>query len=174
MVYELQDTKPEYSGAIFIAPSAAVIGLVSLGDDTSVWFGAVIRGDMAAISLGDGTNIQDGAVIHVDTGFPTSIGAGVTVGHQAIVHGCTVADNVLIGMGSRILNGAIIAEDSIIGAGAVVPPGKHFPPRSLLVGVPARVVREVTDDEIAETRANAEHYVANARRYAAEIESYGV
>lgn len=169
MILKLENSTPEVK-AIYVATNSSVIGRVTLGDLSSVWFSATIRGDMAEIGVGTGTNVQDGAVLHVDFGFPLKIGTYVTVGHQAILHGCSVADNVLIGMGSRVLNGAIIESGSIVGAGALVPPGKHFPPRSLLVGVPARAVREVTDSEIEEIRVNAEHYIENAKKYAAELD----
>ena len=119
--------------------------------------------------MASGTNVQDGAVLHVDSGFPLDVGSYVTIGHQAILHGCSIADNVLVGMGSRVLNGAVIDTESIIGAGALVPPGKHYPPRSLLVGVPARAIRRVTDTEVEQIRANADHYVENARRYATRL-----
>ena len=168
MILKLDSNIPVLK-SIFIASNASVIGRVGLGELTSVWFSATIRGDMADISIGPGTNVQDGAVLHVDFGFPLEVGAYVTVGHQAILHGCSIADNVLVGMGSRVLNGAVVESESIIGAGALVPPGKHFPPRSLLVGVPARVVRGVTDTEVEEIRANAEHYIENARTYATRL-----
>ena len=169
MIRKLDDLVPDYRSALFIASSAEIIGNVTLATLSSVWFSAVLRGDLASIGIGEGTNIQDGAVVHVDIGAPASIGTYVTVGHQAIVHGCTIEDGVLIGMGSRILNHAVIQAESIVGAGALVPPGKTYPPRSLLVGVPAKAVRTVTDEEIAEIRANAERYIKNARRYSAEL-----
>ena len=164
MLLKLDGSAPQ-SESIFIASNASVIGQVRLGELTSVWFSATVRGDMAEITVATGTNVQDGAVLHVDDGFPLNVGSYVTIGHQAILHGCSIADNVLVGMGSRVLNGAVIESESIIGAGALVPPGKHYPPRSLLVGIPARSIRKVTDTEVEEIRANAEHYIENARRY---------
>lgn len=132
---------------VFIAENAVVKGDVEIGDDSSVWFNAVIRGDLDRVTIGKRTNVQDNAVIHVDEGFPTVLGDNVTVGHSAVVHGCVIADNVLIGMNAVVLNGAEIGEYSIVGAGAVVT-GKKFPERSLILGVPAKFVREVTDQEI--------------------------
>ena len=168
MILKLDSRVPE-SKSIFVASNASVIGRVRLGELTSVWFSATIRGDIAEITVASGTNVQDGAVLHVDSGFPLDVGSYVTIGHQAILHGCSIADNVLVGMGSRVLNGAVIDTESIIGAGALVPPGKHYPPRSLLVGVPARAIRRVTDTEVEQIRANADHYVENARRYATRL-----
>ncbi len=170
MIYAFDKTRPDTKGALFIASTAAVIGDVILGDRTSVWFQAVIRGDIAPIRVAGGSNVQDCAVLHVDEETPLSIGDTVTVGHGAIVHGCTVESEVLIGMGSRILNGAVIRKHTIVGAGAVVPPGKEYPARSLLIGAPARRVREITDEELEHIRINAEHYIENARRYAASLE----
>ena len=169
MQYTIDGKTPDIRGALFLAPTATISGDVVLGEDASVWFSTVIRGDMAFIRIGRGTNIQDGAVVHVDKNMPTSIGEYVTVGHGAIVHGCTVASGVLIGMGSCILNGAEIGEFSIVGAGALVPQGKKFPPRSILIGSPAKLIREVSDEEIRGIRENAERYIENARKYSARV-----
>ena len=169
MIYSLHNVSPQTDDAIFIAENATIIAQVNLGAETSVWFSAVLRGDIDTITIGPGTNIQDGSVVHVDSGHPVLVGSGVTVGHGAILHGCTIGDNVLIGMGATVLNGAVIGDNSIVGAGTLVPPGKRFEPRSLLIGTPARVIRQVSDDEIAETRANAKRYVENARRYVREL-----
>ena len=166
MIHSFEGFSPECDAALFVAWNAEIVGRVRLGERTSVWFGATLRGDIDTITVGEGSNVQDGAVIHVDFGISVTVGDGVTVGHGAILHGCTIADNVLIGMGSTVLNGAIIEEHTIVGAGALVPPGKRYPPRTLLMGVPARAVREVTDEEIVDLKRNAEHYVANASRYA--------
>jgi carbonic anhydrase/acetyltransferase-like protein (isoleucine patch superfamily) len=170
MIYTLDGTTgPETTGAAFIADSASIVGAVTLADLTSVWFSAVIRGDLAPITIGRGTNVQDGAVLHVDGGFPLSLGSMVTVGHRALLHGCTIGNDVLVGMGAIVLNGAMIGAGCIIGAGALVAPGKTIPPRSLVLGVPGRVAREVTEEEYAEIAANARRYIENARRYAAGL-----
>ncbi|MCU6455263.1 gamma carbonic anhydrase family protein, partial [Sphingomonas sp. A2-49] len=150
----------------YIAPGAHVIGDVTLGPRASIWFGAVLRGDTAAIVIGPESNVQDGAMVHADPGMPTTIGSGVTIGHHAIVHGATVGDNSLIGMGATILNRAVIGADSLVGAHALVTEGKCFPAGSLIVGAPARVLRALTEAEIAGLRLSAATYVANARRYA--------
>ncbi len=149
----------------FIAKGAVVVGDVTIGEHSSVWFNAVLRGDVAAIRIGARTNIQDGAVLHADEGSPCVLGDGVTVGHGAIVHGCTVEDNVLIGMGSVVMDGATIGHDSIVGVGAVVTEGTQIPPRSLVLGLPAKVVREVGEKDLAAIAHAAEHYVENAKRY---------
>lgn len=150
---------------IFIADTATVIGDVTLADDVNIWFGAVVRGDRDRVTLGAGSNIQDNAVVHTTIGFPARIGAGVSVGHGAILHGCTVHDHVLVGMGAIVLNGAVVGEGSIIGAGAVVTEGKDIPPRSLVLGVPGRVVRGTTSGEEEKIVHNAREYVKLAGRY---------
>lgn len=151
----------------YIADGAVVVGDVTLAEDVGIWFNAVLRGDCAAIRVGRGTNIQDGAIIHADPGFPCTIGAGVTVGHAAIIHGATVADNALIGMKSVIQNGAKIGENAIIAVGAVVPEGMEVPGGSLVMGLPGKVKRPVTDAEIEMIRLSAAHYVENAKEFAA-------
>lgn len=151
---------------VFIADNAVVRGDVEIGDDSSVWFNAVIRGDLDRVLIGEMTNVQDNAVIHVDEGFPTLIGDRVTIGHSAVIHGCRIADNVLIGMNAVILNGAEIGEYSIIGAGAVVT-SKKYPERSLILGVPARTVREVTDSEIELIERSWKEYLKLKDRYLA-------
>jgi carbonic anhydrase/acetyltransferase-like protein (isoleucine patch superfamily) len=133
---------------VFIAPGAFVIGEVTLGARTNVWYNAVIRGDMAPVTIGEETNLQDNVTIHVDEGVPTLIGNQVTVGHNVVLHGCTVEDGVLIGMGSVILNGAVIGRDSLVGAGSLVTPGTVIPPRSLVIGSPGKVVRTLSEDQI--------------------------
>jgi carbonic anhydrase/acetyltransferase-like protein (isoleucine patch superfamily) len=153
-------------GSYWVAPGASVIGDVEIGEGVGVWFNATVRGDNEPIMIGARTNIQDGAVLHSDYGAPLSIGVGCTIGHAAIIHGCTIGDNVLVGMGATILNRAVIGADSLIGANALVTEGKQFPPRSLIVGAPAKVVRELTDEEVAGLRASADGYVANWRRFA--------
>lgn len=168
-LYSLGELHPHLAVGAWAAPSADLIGDVRLGARASVWFGAVLRGDNTPLVLGDETNFQDGAIGHSDAGFPLLIGSRVTVGHQAILHGCTVADDCLVGMGARILNGATIESECIVGAGALVTEGKHFGSGSLIVGTPARVVRQLTDEEHQLLRASAAHYAEKAARYAAEL-----
>ena len=168
-LYSLGDWKPLLAEGAWAAPSADLIGDVRLGVRASVWFGAVLRGDNTPLTLGEETNFQDGAIGHSDPGFPLAIGARVTIGHQAILHGCTIADDCLIGMGARILNGAEIRTECIIGAGALVTEGKVFGSGSLIVGAPARAVRELTDKERKMLRSSASHYADKAARYAAEL-----
>ncbi|MBU4540325.1 MAG: gamma carbonic anhydrase family protein [Firmicutes bacterium] len=150
---------------IFIAKSADVVGKVKLGNFISVWFQVVLRGDVDSITIGDRTNIQDGSVVHVAAGYPTIIGEGVSIGHKAIIHGCEIGDNVLVGMGAIILNGAQIGENSIVGAGSLVTQGKVFPPNSLIMGSPAKVVRELKPEEIQSIRDNAEEYLETMKGY---------
>jgi len=168
-LYCLGDLRPQLAPGAWAAPSADLIGDVRLGKRASVWFGAVIRADNTPIIVGEDSNIQDGAVCHSDEGFPLIIGARVTVGHQAILHGCTVRDDCLIGMGARILNGAVIESECIVGAGALVTEGKSFANGSLIVGTPARMVRQVTEAERQALRASAAHYAQKAQRYAKEL-----
>ena len=167
-IYRLGDRTPNLpaEGSYWVAPGAHVIGDVAIGEGVGIWFNAAVRGDNEPIRIGDRTNIQDGAVLHSDYGAPLSIGAGCTIGHAAIIHGCTIGDNVLVGMGATILNKAVIGADSLVGANALVTEGKHFPPRSLIVGAPARVARELTDDEVAGLKRAADDYVANWQRFA--------
>jgi len=170
-IYALDDIAPTLpaSGSVWIAPDAQVIGRVTLGEEVGVWFGAVIRGDNDPISIGARTNIQDGAMLHADPGIPLTIGADVTVGHHAILHGCSVGDNSLIGMGATVLNRARIGANCIVGANALVTEGKEFPDFSLIVGAPAKAVRTLDPATAAQLRASAAHYVANARRYAGTL-----
>lgn len=168
-LYSIGELVPLLAPDAWVAPSADLIGEVSLGARASVWFGAVLRGDNTPLILGDETNFQDGAIGHSDPGFALSIGARVTVGHQAILHGCSVSDDCLIGMGARILNGAVIETECIVGAGALITEGKHFKAGSLIIGAPARAVRDVTKEERALIRQSAAHYAAKAGRYAAEL-----
>ncbi len=154
--------------ALFIAENATVIGDVSLGKDTGIWFGAVVRGDNERITIGEGSNIQDNCVVHVSAGHPVNIGDYVSIGHGAIVHGCTIKDRVLVGMGSIILNGAEIGEDTIIGAGAVVPENKIIPPGSVVMGIPGKVVKDISEDQKAHILKNSKVYIELAGRYANE------
>ncbi len=155
-------------GAAFIAPNATLIGDISSGQDLNVWYGAVLRADKDTIRIGERTNIQDNCVIHTSKGYPVTIGSDVSVGHGAILHGCTIGNTVLVGMGAIVLNGAVVSENSIIGAGAVITEGKIIPPGSLVLGVPGKVIRTVTDDEVTQIQKNASEYVKLARIHAQE------
>src|SRR4030095_1829701 len=157
-LYSIDDVAPSVNPTAWVAPSADLIGDVRLGGRCSVWFGAIIRADNTPIILGDETNFQDGAIGHSDPGAPLTLGARVTVGHQAILHGCTVEDEALIGMGARILNGAVIGRQCIVGAGALVAEGKSFEPRRLIVGSPARAVRQISDEQVESLKMSAAHY----------------
>lgn len=156
---------PKISEKAFVAKNATVIGDVTVEEDANIWFGAAIRGDMDSIYIGKGSNVQDNAVVHVDKGFPVRIGENVTIGHGAIVHGCTVGDNVLVGMGAIILNGVKIGDNCIIGAGATVTQNKEIPANSLLVGCPAKVIREVDGQGAESTRQNALRYIEEGKEY---------
>lgn len=169
-LYVFKGKRPTRPASAWVAPSADVIGDVVLGDEVGVWFGAVIRGDNTTIAVGARSNVQEGAMLHSDPGAPLTIGEDCTIGHHAVLHGCTIGDRVLIGMGAIVLNRAVIADDCIVGAGALVTEGKTFPPRSLIVGSPARVVRELDDAAVAALRVSAAHYVENARAAAAGLE----
>jgi len=172
-IYQLDEHTPEVADTAWVAESAEVIGRVTLGEGVSVWFNTVLRGDSDTLSIGAGSNIQDGSVLHADTGFPLVIGENVTVGHQVMLHGCTVGDESLIGIGAVVLNGARIGRHCVVGAGALVTEGKSFPDGSLIVGAPAKVVRELTAEQIAGLKASASHYVNNGRRYAAGLKRIG-
>ncbi len=150
---------------VFLAQGAVVIGDVTLEQDCSVWFNAVLRGDTEALRIGAGTNLQDGAILHADPGYPTIIGQGCTVGHRAIVHGAQVGDNTLVGMGAILLNGVHVGENCIVGAGALLTQDKTFSAGSLILGTPAKVIRELTPDEIAANRASAAGYIQKARAF---------
>ena len=167
-IYALGDLAPTLpsAGQFWVAPDAHVIGQVTLGTDVGVWFGAVLRGDNEPITIGDSTNLQEGMVGHTDLGYPLTIGRGCTIGHHAIVHGCTLGDNVLVGMGATVMNCAQIGAGSIVGAGALVTERKSFPERSLIVGAPAKLVRQLEDHEVEMLRLSAEHYVSAWRRCA--------
>ncbi len=170
MIHEIAGRVPDTENAAFIAWNAEIAGEVRLGRDASVWFGAVVRGDLAPVSVGNRTNVQDNATLHVDAGAPCAIGNGVTIGHNSVLHGCTIEDDCIIGMGAVVLNGAVIGAQSIVGAKALVTENKSFPPRSLILGSPAKVVRELREDEVLKARANAETYVGLARDAAASRE----
>jgi carbonic anhydrase/acetyltransferase-like protein (isoleucine patch superfamily) len=170
-LYALDDRTPRFAarGRIWIAPDAHVIGDVVLEEDVSIWFGAVLRGDNEPIVIGARSNVQEGAMLHADPGFPLTVGAEVTVGHHAILHGCTVGAGALIGMGATVLNGARIGAGSLVGANALVTEGKEFPENSLIIGSPAKAVRTLDNAAVERLRASAMHYVKNARRFAAGL-----
>jgi len=164
-IYQLDDLTPQVHPSAFVADSAQVIGEVSLAEDCSVWYGAVIRGDSDHISVGAGSNIQDACVLHADQGFPLTIGEHVTVGHQVMLHGCTIGDETLIGIGAVVLNGARIGRNCLVGARSLVTEGREFPDGSLILGSPAKVVRQLTPEQIETLRRSAVNYIDNARRH---------
>ena len=164
-IYELDRIAPRVAASAWVADSAQVIGNVELAQDTSIWFGAILRGDTETIVIGRGSNIQDGSVLHADIGMPLSVGANVTVGHKVMLHGCTVGDGSLIGIGAVVLNGAKIGKDCIVGAGALVTEGKEFPDGSMIIGSPAKAVRELSAEQQSALKMSAIHYIENARRF---------
>lgn len=172
-VYELDGVAPQVDASAWIADSAEVMGNVSLGADASVWFGCVLRGDTERMSVGEGSNIQDLSVLHADFGQPLVIGERVTVGHQVVLHGCSIGDESLIGIGAVVLNGARIGKNCLVGAGALVTEGKVFADGSMIVGAPARVVRQLTPEQIEGLRRSAQHYIDNARRFKAGLKKRG-
>lgn len=166
-IYSLDGVQPNLpEGFCFVAESAQVIGHVILGEGAGIWFGAVLRGDNEPIDVGADSNIQENCVLHTDMGFPLVIGKGCTIGHAAILHGCTIGDNSLVGMGATVLNGAKIGRNCLIGAGALVTEGKEIPDNSLVVGSPAKVIRQLGDDAVTLLEWSAKHYVENAKRFA--------
>jgi carbonic anhydrase/acetyltransferase-like protein (isoleucine patch superfamily) len=170
MIYALGNRRVEFVGTgQFVADNATVIGSVAIGPEASIWFNATVRGDNDVIAIGARSNVQDGAVLHTDEGIPLAIGDGVTIGHLAMLHGCTIGAGSLIGLSAVILNRAVVGSACLIGAGALIPEGKVIPDRSLVVGSPGRIIRELTDAEVARIAASADHYVANARRYLAGL-----
>jgi carbonic anhydrase/acetyltransferase-like protein (isoleucine patch superfamily) len=172
-VYELDGTAPRLAESTWIADSAQVMGNVELGEDTSVWFGAVIRGDTETIRIGRGSNIQDLSVLHADVGLPLTVGENVTVGHKVMLHGCTIGDHSLIGIGAIVLNGVKIGKNCLVGAGSLVTEGKEFPDGSMILGSPAKAVRQLTPEQIQGLHRSAEHYINNARRYRASLVKLG-
>ena len=164
-LYQLDDLQPAVAASAWVADSAQVIGHVTLGEHSSVWFGVVIRGDTSTISVGKGSNVQDNSVLHADHGMPLVIGEGVTVGHQVMLHGCTVGNNCLIGIGAIVLNGAKIGNNCLVGAGALVTEGKEFPDGSMIIGSPAKAVRMLSPEQIEGLKMSAKSYIANASRY---------
>jgi carbonic anhydrase/acetyltransferase-like protein (isoleucine patch superfamily) len=164
-IYELDGIAPELAESAWVADNAQVMGRVTLGEDSSVWFGTTVRGDTEFISIGKGSNVQDGSVLHADAGMPLVIGERVTVGHQVMLHGCTIGDESLIGIGAVVLNGVKIGKNCLVGAGSLVTEGKEFPDGSMILGSPARVVRSLTPEQIEGLRQSAHHYIDNARLY---------
>jgi carbonic anhydrase/acetyltransferase-like protein (isoleucine patch superfamily) len=167
-LYSLGDLTPELpeAGRYWVAPDAHVIGRVRLGRDVGIWFGAVIRGDNELIEIGEGTNIQEGAMLHTDQGAPLAVGSGCTIGHHAILHGCTIGENTLIGMRATVLNHARIGANSLVGAGALVTEGKEYPDNSLIVGAPAKAIRVLDEAAIERLRWSSRHYIENWQRFA--------
>ncbi|WP_029011373.1 gamma carbonic anhydrase family protein [Azospirillum halopraeferens] len=169
MIYAIDDTTPRLAPTAWVAPTATVVGDVELAEDVSVWWGAVIRAELDRVVIGAGSNVQDNAVLHVDPGYPLTLGRGVTVGHLAMLHGCTIGDGTLVGIGATVLNGARIGRDCLIGAHALIGEGKEIPDRSVVMGMPGRIVREVSDADLERLRQPAAVYVERARVYAARL-----
>jgi carbonic anhydrase/acetyltransferase-like protein (isoleucine patch superfamily) len=164
-IYQLDDLTPSVHPSVWVADTADVLGNVTLAEDVSVWFGVVIRGDTSTITVGKGSNIQDNSVLHADEGKPLVIGENVTVGHQVMLHGCTIGDNSLIGIQAVVLNGAKIGKNCLVGAGALVTEGKEFPDGSMILGSPAKAVKQLSPEQIEGLKKSAQHYVQNAARY---------
>ncbi|WBU57797.1 gamma carbonic anhydrase family protein [Paracoccus sediminicola] len=169
MIWELDGVAPEIAEDAWIAPDAQIMGRVVIEPGASVWWGAVLRGDNEEIRIGRGANVQDLCCLHTDPGFPLTVGANVTVGHRAILHGCTIDEDVLIGMGATVLNGASIGSGSLIGAAALISEGKEIPSRALVMGAPGRIVREIDDEALAGLRESARRYQENAARFRAGL-----
>ena len=164
-VYQLEDRIPQIADSAWVAESGQVMGGVTMEANSSVWFGATVRGDTEHIHIGAGSNIQDGSVLHADYGMPLTVGKNVTVGHMVVLHGCTIGDESLIGIGAVVLNGAKIGKNCLVGAGSLVTEGKEFPDGSMIMGTPAKVVRQLTPEQIEGLRQSAKHYIANAHRF---------
>ena len=169
MIYQFENSRVQVKGDFFVAENASVIGNVTLKANTSVWFSAVIRGDIEPIIIGEGSNVQDCAVLHTDAGYPLTVGEKCTIGHQAMLHGCTIDDNSLIGINAVILNGARIGKNCIVGASALITEGKEIPDGSLVVGSPGKVVRQLSQEQIQTITDNANRYVNNLKRYKAGL-----
>ncbi|NIJ08077.1 carbonic anhydrase/acetyltransferase-like protein (isoleucine patch superfamily) [Sphingomonas vulcanisoli] len=169
--YEIDGKRPTLpaNGDVWIAPSAELIGDARIGEGAGVWFHVMIRADNTPIIIGPDTNIQDGSILHSDAGSPLTVGRGATIGHNVILHGCTIGDHVMIGMGSTIMNGAVIGAESVVGANALVTEGKSFPPRGMILGAPAKRVRDLTDEEVAFLHQTAANYAQHGRDYAAGL-----
>lgn len=169
VIYDLDGQEARIAEDAYVAPTATIIGDVHLHAESSIWFGAVLRGDIERITVGRGSNIQDGSVCHTDPTNPCTLGEYVTVGHMATLHGCAIGNNSLIGIGATLMNGSVVGNDCIVGAHALITEGKKFPDGVVIMGAPARVVRELTEDDRKRVRANAERYVQRAKRYQAEL-----
>jgi len=168
-IYQLSEFSPTIDDTAFIADSANIIGKVNIAAHASVWFDVTIRGDNELISLGENSNVQESAVLHTDMGYPLSIGRNVTIGHQAMLHGCTIHDGALIGIQAVILNGAVIGKNCLVGAGSLVTEGKQFPDNSLIIGSPAKVVRTLTEDDISQLHKNTANYVTKAQLFKTQL-----
>ena len=168
-LYQLDAHRPEVHESAWVADNAQVMGAVTMEADASVWFGATVRGDTEHITIGEGANIQDGSVLHADHGMPLKVGKHVTVGHMVMLHGCTIGDESLIGIGAVVLNGAKIGKNCLVGAGSLVTEGKEFPDGSMIMGTPAKVVRQLTPEQIQGLRQSAKHYIENAQRFKAGL-----
>jgi carbonic anhydrase/acetyltransferase-like protein (isoleucine patch superfamily) len=172
-IYQLGEDAPEIDASAYIAESANLIGKVTVEANASVWFGVTIRGDNERITIGENSNVQEGTVMHTDMGYPLVVGKNVTIGHQAMLHGCTVGDGALIGIQAVVLNGAKIGKGCLVGAGAVVTEGKEFPDNSLILGAPAKVVRTLTEQDLTRFQAGAASYVARGQRFKADLKKIG-
>ena len=173
MKYSLEGISVQIEGEVFIAPTATLIGNVLLKDKSSVWWGAVLRGDYERITIGERTNIQDNCIVHMDADFPVTLGNQVTVGHKAVLHGCTIGNNALIGINSVIMNDVVIGDDCLIGSNTLLTEGKQIPPRSLVVGSPGKIIRELNDEEVAEITEFSDRYVRNSKRYRETLQPQG-
>lgn len=172
-IYQLDDKTPQISDSAWVADNAEVMGDVRLGENVSIWFNTTLRGDNDPITIGDGSNIQDGSVLHTDEGVPLTIGRNVTVGHMVMLHGCSIGDESLIGIGAIVLNGAKIGRNCLVGAGSLVTEGKEFPDGSMILGSPAKVVRQLTPEQIEGLCYSARHYIDNAARYKRSLKKVG-
>ncbi|MFC3110440.1 gamma carbonic anhydrase family protein [Undibacterium arcticum] len=172
-IYQLGDAAPAIDPSAYITDSASIIGKVSIGTGASVWFGVTIRGDNEAIVIGANSNVQENCILHTDMGYPLTIGDNVSVGHQAMLHGCTIGDGALIGIQAVILNGAVIGKNCLVGAGALVTEGKNFPDNSLIIGTPAKVVRTLSEEEIANLQGNAANYVERGQFFRTNLKRIG-
>jgi carbonic anhydrase/acetyltransferase-like protein (isoleucine patch superfamily) len=172
-IYQLGDDAPTIPASAYVSPEATLIGKVILGEDASIWPGVVIRGDNDSIIIGNGSNVQDNAVLHADPGFPLTVGDNVTIGHQVMLHGCTISDGSLIGIQAVVMNGSIIGKDCVVGAGALVPEGKTYGQRKLILGSPAKVIRELTDEDVAKMHRAAAGYVRRQNVYKSKLQRIG-